>query len=134
LIWLFVAIFAQVPLILLLSSNRPGLGFVALHTSSLFSMAICVTRIYRGLSMVHDCQCTITCMNIGTIGPTGVLPMTFASHHLPDSRPSSMQTRATEAIATSVKEENRGDEDADEATPLDSKFPTITAPRGHDAV
>ncbi|KAI9509248.1 hypothetical protein F5148DRAFT_778286 [Russula earlei] len=53
-IWLIVAIFAQVPLIVLFSLHMDDLANLVFHSSSLVSMTICVTRLYRSLSAIKD--------------------------------------------------------------------------------
>jgi len=70
-------------------------------------MAICVTRIYRGLSMANECQCTRARLDISTVGPPGVSCMRFASNHPPDSGPSGTETLATESITITVLEEEQ---------------------------
>jgi hypothetical protein len=71
-------------------------------------------------------------LDISTVGPARVSSMKFASGHLPDSNPDSIETQATEPITITVLEEEQYDTNED--TPLEPKFPTMTAPRGNDVV
>ncbi|KAH9962859.1 hypothetical protein BC827DRAFT_177052 [Russula dissimulans] len=58
LIWLIVAIFSQVPLLVLISLKFDDLANLVFNSSSLISMTICVTRLYRTLNTSKSYQVT----------------------------------------------------------------------------
>lgn len=78
LVWLLVAIFAQVPLLVLLSLNPSvqDLGNLVFHSSSLLSIAMCVTRLYRSLSMIKEYQRRPRSLHLSSSAPN---PMDFPS-------------------------------------------------------
>ncbi|KAI0278074.1 hypothetical protein BGY98DRAFT_975877 [Russula aff. rugulosa BPL654] len=79
LVWLLVAIFGQVPLLVLLSLNPlvQDLGNLVFHSSALLSIAMCVTRLFRSLSMIKEYQRRPKSLNLSISAPNPIVYTSF---------------------------------------------------------
>ncbi|KAI0000189.1 hypothetical protein BJV74DRAFT_146920 [Russula compacta] len=124
LIWLVVAMFAQVPLLVVLILKLNDLADLMFHSISLLSTTICVTRMYRGLSNYR-------CTPKSPSNPTIKTPIAFASFYSTDQSvrlPSPTLKRATISFQGLERSETS------DSTPREVKFPTISMFRGPEAV
>ncbi|KAI0288385.1 hypothetical protein BC826DRAFT_695034 [Russula brevipes] len=125
LIWLCVAIVSQVPQIVLLSLDLTELGNQMFHSTSLLSMTICVTRLYRALITYPSTQKSA---NPSSFLPTGVR-IKFASFHSDDRNAESEATGVTTSFQVS-----EAPSDASDGTAREPKSATRNAFRESDAV